>query len=146
MLSQSEHARLQPNLPPVDAGDWAMIMAHRIGAPPLRFKGRQVFHRANDTLFITLWERKKGAFVLGYSDFQDQTVQPDARVVADIAVAATHLEACCPDDWTNAPLISNMAASFDGLQRALHYHHHFPFLVGDILAIWDEQIHPAPAH
>lgn len=140
MMTQSAMPAVPSFPPPVAAADWSMIVAQRIGAPPLRFKGRQVFHRTIDTLFITLWERKTGGFTLCYSDFQNHIVQPNALVVADIEAAAAHLEARCPNDWGSAAIVVSSRLRFDDLQRALHYRHHFPFLVGDTLALWDSQI------
>ena len=131
---------------PLGPDPWAMRVVRRAGAPPLRFKGRQLFHCGLGALFVTLWRRKKGDFVLSYSALYDHAVQPDACVVDGIAAASAHLEKICPDPCSQKPMIKVARFDIDDYLLVLHYQHQFPILVGNILAAWDAHITPAPSN
>ena len=52
---------------PKDAAEWPMCVVRRSGAPPLRFKGREISRRNLNPQVVdgcvTLWQRKTGGYV-----------------------------------------------------------------------------------
>lgn len=118
------------------APDWQMVTAPRLTAKALRFKGYRCAHHAEGPLFVSLWMRKAGGFVVGYSAWVDGDLQPDSRQIADLDQAAAWLEDGCPQPWQKDVIGYDGGLPLDGVLRGLHYQHAFPLLVGRALAEW----------
>lgn len=143
-MFQSQRASVAPSfvLSPSAPEAWEMHTVTRTGAPPLRFKGREIASHSTgskEPFFVTLWARKKGDFVIAYSDLRDGDVCPWAEAVDSPNAAADHLEARCQSD-ASTPLIDPQNLTFDGLIRALGHRQQFTQLVGIALADWDAQL------
>lgn len=120
---------------------WEMAVIPRAGQPPLRFKGqrRGVMHRplsADAGLLIALWARRKGDFVLAYSDVAGGHARPQAMVFADQSQAIDHLEAVCAVAAVLTPQTDLPVALSDAL-NAMRLQQEFAILVGDFLAALD---------
>ncbi|MEL6838804.1 MAG: hypothetical protein AAFP85_05895 [Pseudomonadota bacterium] len=120
---------------------WEIVVQRRVGQPPLRFKGQRIAHlrrvvTSNVTIFIDVWARRKGDYVVVHSDLADGSLRQDARIVSDIADVAEHLEGLC-----HRPALrqqhSDLVDLFPNVLRAVAFRQHFAILVGDFLASLD---------
>lgn len=134
-----------PVASPAASADWVMVQLPRQDGPPLRFKGRQRFEWSRGDLSVSLWERKRGGFVVSYTVIVGDLLRDDAASVATLIDVADHLEMLCQAPWEAAVNVSMPALPLAGTLRHMQYHHTFPLLVGDVLASLDQQILQAEA-
>lgn len=136
VASQPVQHRSPDPVPAAPTPDWSLQHVARAGAPPLRFKGAQV-SRHGDEVFVALYARKVGGFVLAYSQMTDGEVQQQAMVLPTLEDAMTEVEALCPGVTTTLPAIDGQARSVTGVLRALAFHQRFARIAGLALADWD---------
>ena len=121
---------------------WELTVLRRQGLPPLRFKGqrRARLRRAvapDAVLEIELWARRKGGFVLTYSDIAEGAPMSQALTFAHLDDALEHLEALCTNSWspTRQP---DLATALSNMLRAASLQQQFAILVGEFLAAIDD--------
>lgn len=117
---------------------WDMVVLGRHGQPPLRFKGQRLAHlrramTCGAVVFIDIWARKKGDFVLAYSDFCGSRLKPDARVIGSVSEAADYLEMLCLTP-PKTKLQADLPMTLSGLLQRLGHQQQFSLLIGDFLA------------
>ncbi len=132
---------------PVDRWEIAVVTRH--GKPPLRFKGqRRAYMRrkilAHDALSIALWARRKGDFVLAYSDVSSMAPKSDALVFPKQFDAVEHLEALCADQ-SMLNRHSDIPVALSQILQTLGKQQQFAILVGDFLAKLDSNKPPTQA-
>ncbi|MEM9973135.1 MAG: hypothetical protein AAF771_03070 [Pseudomonadota bacterium] len=125
--------------------DWPIVVAKRVGAPPLRFKGALLDRReaalGGATIWVALWAQRNGGFVVGLSDgttenaFKSKTVD----ALLDAVTAACHGAAFEPAQEP-APLTTLLRQAVDYRQRAAALRR----LVGAAMADWEAKPPPAP--
>ncbi|PJI91445.1 hypothetical protein BC777_0273 [Yoonia maricola] len=126
----------------IDAPDlWEMAVIGRHGRPPLRFKGQRHARMqrrvsAQDTLNIELWARRKGDFVLAYSDATVSPTKIQAVVVDGQSQAMDHLEALCAAT-TVLTAHNDLPVALTEALQTLRLQQEFAILVGDFLAALD---------
>ncbi len=125
---------------------WDMVVLGRQGQPPLRFKGRRIAHlrrvvTPQITLFIDVWARRKGDFVIAYTHISGTDLGLDAHVMADVNDVADHLEMLCRHPLGPAQC-GHVADTLLGMLRALALQKYFSILVGDFLSLFDTYCAP----
>jgi hypothetical protein len=118
--------------------NWDMVVVGRIGKPPLRYKGRKTLGIVRGhSLFIDVWSRLKGDYVLAYSDFVAGQIKPQAIVASDLNVVAQLLEDLCEQPvFTQVKAFPIVLAD---MLQTLRYQQQFAILVGEFLAQLDAQ-------
>jgi hypothetical protein len=127
-----------------------MAVVGRQGPPPRRFIGPKSAHRrraitSSVDIHIDIWARKKGDFVVAYSDVANGMTKPAALAVHSVENAAAHLEAIFerPVALTQQ---SDVPMILSDMLRTLAYRQQFAILVGDLLAALDALCLLNPRH
>lgn len=140
---------------PVQQEHWGVVVCRRVGGPPLRFNGWQLFKAQTQdkgtVLFVSLYARKVGGFTIACSRFVENDWQAHAFNVSDIASAVQQVEDYCQDisDQLSSLIDSNAvrpadtAASFAQRFRMAQDIQRFKQLCGQALAAWDAGQIPA---
>jgi len=116
---------------------WDIVLLSRCNRPPLRFRGRRIAHlrrriTSDEPIFVDVWARKKGDYVVAFSNLKDGWIRSDAHVVAGIADVATYLENHCQE--TSKPsLAADIASALACLLSDMAMQQQFAILVGDFL-------------
>lgn len=121
---------------------WEVAVVARSGRPPLRFKGRVILTMRRGIadgkdLFVEVWERKKGDFVVSYSDISTTQRKPEAFVFKGIGMIGAHLEAICATDKLRTSSLKVEVLLSEALQ-IMRQRKEFAILTGDFLAQLDE--------
>lgn len=127
----------------------AMVTLRRVGAPPLRFKGRRLLHverqlSDGQELRLELWERSIGGYVLSAARPDGAKVVNDSTVVANSSAAIAAAEAWVRSESRTKPRRAR-TRKVPSLQAAEEYFNThlqgqaamtFRAMVGDALASW----------
>ncbi|WP_342070909.1 hypothetical protein [Yoonia algicola] len=139
MSPARKHNDVDTAKPPV--APWEIAVVGRYGKPPLRFKGQRHAHMrrqlsAHDALCIELWARRKGGFVLAYSDVSTVAPKSDALVLERLSEAVDHLEALCANQ-SSLNRYLDLPVALSQVLQTLGRQQQFSILVGDFLAAID---------
>jgi hypothetical protein len=128
--------------------DWEMCHVKRIKAPPLRFKGKKMAHHSlthgDKHIFVTLWARRKGDYVVAFTEQENDTISPNAIQAETIRAAAMYLEGKCfhhTTQWPDITLIPLKQMLF-----TIGYRQKFLELVGWALSDWESHAESTAAN
>ena len=125
---------------------WDLVVLPRVSKPPLRFRGRclsrdQVMIGPNDELFICLWQKQKGGWVVAHSTPADSGSGVDAVGVDTCHAAMAYLEERCAQlpPVSMPELVSGHSAAdlISKIARQCNFHQQFLVLAGHAMARWD---------
>lgn len=123
-----------------------MIVCRRLDGPPLRFKGRLLTHHVNPTedLFVALWQRVSGGYVVCFSNWSRAEWRPDAVRVETLDDALCELEAVCEDMQHNVhidmPATADMLENLRAIAHQAEAQSSFLTLSGHALSDWVDLI------
>ena len=118
---------------------WDMVVIRRLGAPPLRFAGRELCSGRDGDLAIRIWAAKTGGYVLSHGLPTPGTMTASRHAAADEVMAA--LEAFCRDVAEAGPLPLDLASArrlhladlLEEIARQADWQRRFSRLVGETL-------------
>ena len=120
---------------PKDAALWSMCVARRSGAPPLRFKGREISRRTLNPPMaggcVTLWQRKTGGYVVAMT----LAGRRDAMSAETLHKAMDWLEGHCRLGTPGSA--HALTVSMSDLLQDLIEQRQLRLLVGGALDDWD---------
>lgn len=119
------------------ADTWDIVVLVRRDGPPLRFRGQRVAHQKRRLtedceVFVDVWSRKKGDYVVAHSDIRHGTMKTVAQVVDDLDDVAYYLEQCCKFAPTTLQ-VTDAAVAMANLIKSIALQQNFALLVGDFL-------------
>ena len=136
---------MSPRMEHPTGPEWPIVVAKRVGAPPLRFRGALIDLReaalASATVWVALWAQRDGGFVAGFSDGSTENAFKSKTIDAllDTLTAAFHAAAADPAHEP-APLPTLLKQAVDERQRIATLRR----LAGAAMADWEAEAPPLP--
>ncbi|MDX8348477.1 hypothetical protein SLH49_10810 [Cognatiyoonia sp. IB215446] len=116
---------------------WEIVSLTRCKGPPLRFRGRRIAHHQREVtsetaIFVDVWARRKGDYVVAHSNLRSNAAPSDAYVMTEIDDVYEYLESRCRESYKLSEL-TDAASAVAGMLRNLAIRQQFAILVGEFL-------------